>query len=122
MDPALAHQTPHPTSPHDPLGQPPLFRAAGLTKTFVGGTTALADLTVAAPPGSIGLVGANGAGKTTLFRLMLGLIRPTSGWLEVAGRRVDDDPVAHPVDRRLHARARLPPTRPERGRRRGLLR
>ena len=89
MDTALAS----PTLPYDPLAQQPLFRAVGLTKTFPGGTTALADLSVAAPPGSIGLVGANGAGKTTLFRLMLGLIRPTSGQLEVAGRVVVDDPI-----------------------------
>ncbi|MGH9184333.1 MAG: ABC transporter ATP-binding protein [Acidimicrobiales bacterium] len=75
------------------LHSTPLFRAGGLTKTFAGGTTALQDLTVVAPRGSIGLVGANGAGKTTLFRLMLGLIRPTAGWLEVAGRPVAQDPV-----------------------------
>ena len=41
----------------------------------------------------IGLVGANGAGKTTLFRLLLGLIRPNAGRVEVCGRPVAEDPV-----------------------------
>jgi ABC-2 type transport system ATP-binding protein len=72
---------------------PPVLRAAGLTMTYSSGTTALAGLTVDVPPGSVGLVGANGAGKTTLFRLMLGLMDPTSGALEVTGRSVAQDPV-----------------------------
>jgi ABC-2 type transport system ATP-binding protein len=72
---------------------PPMLRAAGLTMTYAGGSTALAGLTVEVPAGSVGLVGANGAGKTTLFRLMLGLMQPTSGWVEVAGRNVGADPI-----------------------------
>jgi ABC-2 type transport system ATP-binding protein len=71
----------------------PLLRTVGLTLTYPGGTTALADLDVEVPRGSIGLVGANGAGKTTLLRLALGLLRPTSGSIEVAGRPVAEDPV-----------------------------
>ena len=70
-----------------------MLRAAGVTMTYAGGSTALAGLTVDVPAGSVGLVGANGAGKTTLFRLMLGLMHPSSGWLEVAGRSVAADPV-----------------------------
>jgi ABC-2 type transport system ATP-binding protein len=70
-----------------------MLRAAGLTMVYGGGSTALAGLTVDIPAGSVGLVGANGAGKTTLFRLMLGLMQPSSGWLEVAGRNVAADPV-----------------------------
>ena len=33
----------------------------------------------------VGVVGANGAGKTTLLRAALGLARPTSGRVELAG-------------------------------------
>ena len=71
----------------------PAFVLDGLTKTFDGGITALDELTVTVPSGSVGLVGANGAGKTTMFRLMLGLIRPTKGRIEVRGTDVTHDPI-----------------------------
>ena len=70
-----------------------LLRAVGLTKRY-GEVTAVDGLTVDVPPGRIGLVGANGAGKTTFFRLLLGLTRPTSGSVEVAGIDVASDPAA----------------------------
>jgi ABC-2 type transport system ATP-binding protein len=54
-----------------------------LTKRYSGGVTALDRLTVEIPPGIIGLVGANGAGKSTLLKLIMGLLRPTSGSLTV---------------------------------------
>ena len=73
--------------------EPPLLRTDDLTLTYPGGTTALDGLTIEVPKGSIGLVGANGAGKTTLLRLALGLLQPTRGSIEVAGHRVDEDPV-----------------------------
>ena len=70
----------------------PVLRIQGLTKRYAG-VTALDDLTVDAPRGRIGLVGANGAGKTTTFRLLLGLARPTSGRVEVCGIDVANDPI-----------------------------
>jgi ABC-2 type transport system ATP-binding protein len=50
-----------------------------LTLRYPGGVTALDALTLELQPGIIGLVGANGAGKSTLIRILLGLLRPTSG-------------------------------------------
>jgi ABC-2 type transport system ATP-binding protein len=56
-----------------------IIETHGLTKTYGGRVTALADLTVAVEPGVIGLVGANGAGKSTFIKILLGLLAPTSG-------------------------------------------
>jgi ABC-2 type transport system ATP-binding protein len=66
-------------------------RTRGLTKRF-GRTTALSDVDLTVPEGSFYLlVGPNGAGKTTAFRLLLGLLRPTSGHGEVCGLRCGPD-------------------------------
>jgi ABC-2 type transport system ATP-binding protein len=51
----------------------------GLTKEF-GERRVVDELDLAIPSGSVcGFVGPNGAGKTTTIRMLLGLIRPTSG-------------------------------------------
>lgn len=54
-----------------------------------GDVVALHHLDVEVPPGRIGLVGANGAGKTTLIKILLGILTPTVGKVEVLG----NDPV-----------------------------
>ena len=59
-----------------------------LTRRF-GPITALDHLTVELPAaGVIGLVGPNGSGKSTLIRILLGLIRPTSGSASVLGSAI----------------------------------
>src|SRR5438445_310105 len=66
-----------------------LVQTAGLTKVF-GDVRAVDDLSVSIPEGAIGLVGPNGAGKTTFLRLLLGLLRPTSGSGRVLGHGIED--------------------------------
>ena len=54
-------------------------RTEGLTKRF-GTTTAVDRLDLEVRPGEVfGFLGPNGAGKSTTVRLLLGLLRATSG-------------------------------------------
>jgi ABC-2 type transport system ATP-binding protein len=65
-----------------------VVETAGLTRRF-GSVVAVADLTVELPEGAvIGLVGPNGSGKSTLIRMLLGLIRPTSGSARILGSSI----------------------------------
>ncbi len=64
----------------------PAIEVTGLTKRF-GDVAAVEDLSFAVKPGRVtGFLGPNGAGKTTTLRLILGLLKPTSGHATVAGR------------------------------------
>ncbi len=66
----------------------------GVGKDY-GGRTVLDDVTLTVPEGRcVALIGHNGAGKTTLMKLILGLIRPTRGRVDVLGQ----DPAAAGVD------------------------
>jgi ABC-type Fe3+/spermidine/putrescine transport system ATPase subunit len=62
-----------------------------LTKRYGNDALAVADLDLSVRRGEVyGFLGLNGAGKTTALRMLLGLIRPTSGTAVVAGRRPGD--------------------------------
>ena len=62
----------------------PLVELNGLSH-YYGRFQALKDVSLTVAPGAIGLVGQNGAGKSTLLKLLLGLMRPTSGGGSVLG-------------------------------------
>jgi len=68
-----------------------------LTKLY-SGITALDSLDLELNPGIIGLVGANGAGKSTLIKILLGLIKPTSG----SARLLGFDVTRQEIDLRRH--------------------
>jgi ABC-2 type transport system ATP-binding protein len=71
-----------------------VIQTAGLGKTF-GRTTALRDLDLTVDRGEVfGYLGPNGAGKTTTLRLLMGMLRPTTGSAEVLGQNVWRDAVA----------------------------
>lgn len=73
--------------------QAPVVHTSRLVKNF-GRTAALAGLDLAVSQGEVhGFLGPNGAGKSTTLRIILGLIRPTSGTVRVFGI----DPWAEPV-------------------------
>ena len=64
-----------------------VVESSKLTKIYQHRQIALNDVTLKLEPGSVvGLLGQNGAGKTTLLRLILGLHRPTAGWIKVFGQ------------------------------------
>src|SRR6266567_7483968 len=64
-----------------------------LVKCYRRGARANDNITLHASAGEVvGLLGHNGAGKTTLVNQVVGLVRPTSGTIRVAGC----DPVSEP--------------------------
>ncbi len=69
-----------------------VLQVSNLTHDY-GEVVALRDLEMEVPTGVTGLVGANGAGKTTLLRLMLGLLHPTAGSMQVLGHDPQTEPL-----------------------------
>lgn len=71
-----------------PDGQ--VLELAGLTKRF-GSISAVDDLSARIEPGQVtGFLGPNGAGKTTSLRMLLGLVRPTSGTATIGGKHFSE--------------------------------
>ncbi len=58
----------------------------GLSKRFRSGQVAVDGIDLHVPRGAVfGFLGPNGSGKTTTIRMLLGLVAPTSGQVEVLG-------------------------------------
>jgi ABC-2 type transport system ATP-binding protein len=71
----------------------PVIRTSGLTKRYPNNITAVDHLDLEVEHGEVfGFLGLNGAGKTTTLRMLLGLIKPTSGSAIVA-EHAPGDPV-----------------------------
>ena len=62
----------------------PVLRLSGVARRFPFFGLGPIDLELA-PGTTLGLLGENGAGKTTLLRILLGLVRPDAGNVEVLG-------------------------------------
>ncbi|WP_031385752.1 LPS export ABC transporter ATP-binding protein [Desulfonatronum thiodismutans] len=76
-----------------------LLSGKSLRKSF-GQKEVVRDISIRVEQGEIvGLLGPNGAGKTTTFYMLVGVIKPTSGVVDLDGRRITTWP--------LHERARL---------------
>ncbi|MGE5584545.1 MAG: ABC transporter ATP-binding protein [Bacillota bacterium] len=65
------------------------IRTVGLTRIF-GSRKAVDSVNLEVRAGEVfGFLGPNGAGKTTTINMILGLIRPTAGHVEILGQRAD---------------------------------
>ena len=68
-----------------------IIETHGLTKRFGSGVLAVNSVDMSVRRGEVyGFLGPNGAGKTTTLRMLVGLIRPTSGAATVAGHAPGD--------------------------------
>jgi len=71
----------------------PAIKIGSLIKRF-GKKAAVWGLNLEVNPGEIvGLVGPNGAGKTTTLRILTGIIKPSSGSVQVNGHDMLSDPI-----------------------------
>ena len=77
---------------------PPAIRIENLVKRYAGiggaeGKLALDGVSFDVPQGEIfGLLGPNGAGKSTLINILAGLVRKTSGTVDIWGFDIDANP------------------------------
>ena len=82
------------TTPANGKGDESMVVIERLVKQF-GRLRAINDLSMAIKTGeTYGLIGPNGSGKTTLIRMLVGLLRPTSGTIRIGGERVPSAKVA----------------------------
>ena len=70
-----------------------MIHIENLTKRF-GSFTAVDDLNLHVRRGEVfGFLGPNGAGKTTTMKIIVGLMRPTAGRVQVAGMDVQAESI-----------------------------
>ncbi len=68
----------------------PLIKVENLTKQFNKQFTAVNNLSFTVNKGGVyGFLGQNGAGKSTTIRMMMSLIQPTSGTIEIFGKNIE---------------------------------
>jgi ABC-2 type transport system ATP-binding protein len=71
------------------MSSPVVVRTDGLTKRYPGGLLAVDHLGLEVHEGDLfGFLGPNGAGKSTTIRMLLGLVFPTAGTVEVLGQPI----------------------------------
>jgi ABC-2 type transport system ATP-binding protein len=71
-----------------------MIKLTNLTKRY-GSFTAVNSINLEVPRGELfGFLGPNGAGKTTTLRMIAGILRPTSGTVEIGGVNIVSEPVA----------------------------
>lgn len=69
-----------------------MIKIENLDYKYEDGTIALKDINIDLEKGDcIGVIGANGSGKSTLFLNMMGILKPSSGFIEFKGKRLKYD-------------------------------
>ena len=72
------------------MSSTPVIQTRDLTKSY-GGAAAVRELNLSVEPNRItAFLGQNGAGKSTTIKMLLGLVRPSSGEGTVLGMRITD--------------------------------
>ncbi|MBA3672432.1 MAG: ATP-binding cassette domain-containing protein, partial [Gemmatimonadaceae bacterium] len=81
--------------------QPSVIETSGLTKRY-GSFEAVRDLSFCVERGCVtGFLGPNGAGKSSTIRMLLGMMRPTSGGGQVLGHDLADPRASVAMRRRI---------------------
>jgi len=76
------------------LGDEPAIVLAGVRKSY-GPTLAVRNLSLEVPRGELfAFLGPNGAGKTTTIKMIVGLLRPDEGYVQVCGHAIGSNGVA----------------------------
>ena len=72
-----------------------MIRLEHVSKSYDGGRTrAVSEFSIEIPSGQIfGLLGPNGAGKSTLLNMIVGVLSPDAGRIEVDGIDLAEDPI-----------------------------
>lgn len=72
-----------------------MIRLEHVSKSYDGGRTrAVSEFSIEMPSGQIfGLLGPNGAGKSTLLNMIVGVLSPDAGRIEVDGIDLAEDPI-----------------------------
>lgn len=80
----------------------PIINLEGITFSYPDGTTVLDNLAFKFYQGDrIGLIAPNGSGKTTLFHIIMGLLKPAVGRIEIFGKPVSAEKDYLQVRRRI---------------------
>lgn len=73
-----------------------MINIVDVSKSYAKSNVKAVDgLSLSTNPGEIyGFIGPNGAGKTTTIKMLVGILKPTSGKITIAGMNFDDSPIA----------------------------
>ena len=110
----VTHQMEDPVTQTGPQAGPgttseTVLDVRGLTKTYATGVQANGDLTFSVQRGEfVCIVGPSGAGKTTLLRCIGGLLEPSGGEVELAGKLVTAPPADMAVVFQEYGRSLFP--------------